>query len=197
MTLNKYFEELYSCLGRLSKEERIEAINFYKEYAEEAAIFDYSDLVARFGTPKILASKIYSETATKIAQSPKNRINDHFNAAALALIAILSLPLSFPLLIALFAIIFSLMIALFAIIIAFGFTSMALAFAGFYLITFGSFSFINPFSIANILKSLGGGLISIALAIIFAIITVTLVKLILRVITLISSKIIKRRTTNE
>ena len=197
MTVNKYFEELNSCLGCLSKEERAEAINFYQEYAEDAAIDNYADLVARFGTPKVLASKIYSEVANKIVQSPKNKMNDHLNAAVLAIVAVLSLPLSLPLVIVAFAIILSFGLALLSIIISFGFTSFALILAGLYLITFGSFSFISPFSLGNILKCLGGGLVIIALAIIFALITINLVKLILKFITLISSRIIARRTTNE
>ena len=197
MTVNKYFEELNSCLGRLSKEERAEAINFYQEYAEDAAIDNYADLVARFGTPKVLASKIYSEVANKIVQSPKNKMNDHLNAAVLAIVAVLSLPLSLPLVIVAFAIILSFGLALLSIIVSFGFTSFALILAGLYLITFGSFSFISPFSLGNILKCLGGGLVIIALAIIFALITINLVKLILKFITLISSRIIARRTTNE
>lgn len=73
MTAAQYFDELVFCLNQLPAQERDEAVNFYREYAQEAGLSSYEQLVQRFGVPKILAARICAGDTERpsLSQQPK------------------------------------------------------------------------------------------------------------------------------
>ena len=67
MTSERYFSELAAQLGRLPVQEREEALRFHREYAQEAGFTTYQELEECFGSPKVLASRLYAESAVKVS----------------------------------------------------------------------------------------------------------------------------------
>ena len=197
MSTEQYLKELATNLKGLSQQEINDAISFYREYAEDAAFNTYEEMVNHFGPAKILASKIYSESATKVMDKTKPAYKDNFRALSLTLLALLSLPFSFPLAMIIFALGISAFVSSFAILVSFGFTAIALFVAGFASIFYFSFTFLNPFALGSILKSIGGGLILIAIAIVFTLIVANMLRLISKLVTKITSNIVRKVSTHE
>lgn len=134
MTVEQYIAALEHELRYLPKEEREGAINYYKEYFEEAkeASSDGTyDPCKEFGEPSQLAAQIIQESAQKIV-APENKQTEtkkekktSFSEVWIIILAILASPIAFPVGIALIAVIISLVIAVVAV--SFGFFAAAIA----------------------------------------------------------------------
>jgi uncharacterized membrane protein len=61
MTREEYLNELNKALKRIPKEERENAISYYREYFEDAG--DEQEVIRELGEPKELARKILIECA--------------------------------------------------------------------------------------------------------------------------------------
>ena len=190
MTIEKYFNELTAKLHKLTREERLEALNFYIEYANDANLNTYEEIEATFGSPALLASKIYSSSASSHVKQDK--FKDKYHALSLSIMAILTLPLSLPLVIVILAISFSFFISMVAILFSFVMVALSLLIAGFALIFYYSLEFMAPLALASLLKCIGGGLILIAIAIIFTFFIAKLIKAFVYLITYITSKLVKK-----
>lgn len=190
MSTDKYFKELSACLNKLSDEDRQEVIGFYTEYSEEAHLDSYEALVHRFGTPKKLASKIYADAAVKNLEGDHKKIGKAFSFGAIALF---SLPFSFPFIIAAVSILFACSVAAIAILFSVAVTVFALAKTA-VLLFIKSFAFLSPFTPVLWLKTLGGSLILVAITAAILCILLFAVKLLIKLITILMSKMVKRRT---
>lgn len=134
MTVEQYIAALEHELRYLPKEEREGAINYYREYFEEAkeASSDGTyDPCKEFGEPSQLAAQIIQESAQKIV-APENKQTEtkkekktSFSEVWIIILAILASPIAFPVGIALIAVIISLVIAVVAV--SFGFFAAAIA----------------------------------------------------------------------
>lgn len=134
MTVEQYIAALEHELRYLPKEEREGAINYYKEYFEEAkeASSDGTyDPCKEFGEPSQLAAQIIQESAQKIV-APENKQTEtkkekktSFSEVWIIILAILASPIAFPVGIALIAVIISLVIAV--VVVSFGFFVAAIA----------------------------------------------------------------------
>ena len=68
----QYFAELFACLDALPDNERQEILAYHREYAAEAGLTSYEDLVSHFGTPQQLADRLCAELdARRAAPSPE------------------------------------------------------------------------------------------------------------------------------
>lgn len=192
MTIEKYFEELSKCLKDLSDEEINEALKFYKEYADEAGFVSYEDLEAHFGNPQELSSKIHAETAFKVAKQNHSTVKGAGKSFFAVLLAIFSLPLTFPLVIAVsvfaFTIFIILVVTLFVgVILIFVFGAVAI-----YLLArvFSGIMLPLPFLM---LKSIGAAFVLIGLSVLVFFALKALLKTIFKWASVLISKIAKRR----
>ncbi len=200
MTKEQYFNELYGCLNKLSQEEINEAMNFYKEYSDEAGFDTYEEMSEHFGTPQNLASKIYADTAVKIMKNPYKKSDSKKNSVGkgflIGLAALFSLPLTFPLAIVALTLLFVLTVAIISVIFAIGFAIFAIGAAGIS-IFFLSFRYIIPFMPTTWLQMFGAGLFLIGITIGLLWLAFLAVKYILEFTTLLISKIVNRRINHE
>ena len=160
-TLDNYFYELETALGKLSFEERAEALRFYREFASDAEIYTYADMEQRFGSPKNLASSILADAAIKTAS--QNRKGSIFKALSIAFASLLALPFSLPVIFALVIPVIAIFFALAVIVFAVGVTVFALAATAVGLLI-GSFTFLVPFAPFLFLKSIVGAVVLFAIA---------------------------------
>ena len=195
MTIDNYFKELSSSLKKLPKKDREEILDFYIEFAEEGNMKSYEEMVERFGTPQSLSSKIYADSAIKKISNDEKETGKIGKAFAIGMAALFSLPFTFPIAISTLAIAFALFLTIVAILFSFGAVWLILAKVAIVLFI-ESFMFLNPFVPGIWLKCLGGALF--LFGIIIAIITGTIfvTSWILKKITILVSKIVKRSTDN-
>ncbi len=192
MTIDKYFDELKACLKRLPVNEREHAVNFYMEYATEAGLTEYNQMVNHFGTPHGLAAQIYAESATKQVTQEDSKKTQVIKGFTLAVAGICTLPFSFPILIIILSIGFAFLVSSVAIIFSIGVTLIALGGVGIALFI-KSFTFIFPFAPILWLKTFGGSLALISITCLITILLLLGVKYIIKLVTIALTNTIKRR----
>lgn len=192
----EYCEKLSQCLSRIPNKDKEEAINYYIEYAMDAGFTTYEQMENKFGTPKNLAAKIYSEVAMKELEVDNKKKGSSTKALGIGLMALFSLPMAFPFVIASSAILFAFVISfaavLFALVVtigSLGITAVALFIK--------SFSFLIPFYPSLWLKCLGGSISLAAIVILSLIAMFFAIKFISKAIVVLISKIVKRRTSHD
>ncbi len=127
-----YFDRLEKLLSKLPANEREEALQYYKEYAEDAGVFSDSDLEALFGSPKTLAAQACADVAVKTLEEKKS--GSAKKAFGIGLLALFSLPITLPLAITIVALILTFIIVIFSLVISGG--GVAIGFIGAALISF-------------------------------------------------------------
>lgn len=195
-TCKEYCEQLRQSLSNISNREKEEAINYYTEYAIDAGFTTYEQMENNFGTPKNLAAKIYSEAAMKELEVDNKNKGSYTKALWIGLIALFSLPMAFPFVIASGAILFGFVVSfiaiLFAVIItigSLGITAVALFIK--------SFSFLIPFYPLLWLKSFGGSIALAAIVILSLIAIFFAIKFISKTIVVMISKVVEKRTNHD
>ena len=124
MTSERYFSELAAQLGRLPAQEREEALRFHREYAQEAGFTTYQELEECFGPPKALASRLYAESAVKASE--EKGTGKPGKALIIGLAALLSLPVTFPLVLVILIVLFVVLVLILAVGFSIGVTVFAL-----------------------------------------------------------------------
>lgn len=195
MTAEQYFAELTAQLSRLTQEQRRESVSFYREYALEADLTTYEQLVGIFGTPKALAAQIYAETAEKTVSGEecKAQIGKGF---LMALAAVFSLPLALPMLIVPAALLFALLVTVFSIAVSLGATLLGLGFTAVGLFV-KAFTFLAPFAPMLLLKTLGSALVLGAVTVFAGMLFYYAIRWVLRHLTILMTTYAKRRSTHD
>lgn len=177
MTKQQFLTRLGNALLSLPQEERAQALNYYREYIEDAveAGRTEEEVTASMDAPETIAAQLRRESAFAVAAAKPTPRNT--SRALIAALGILSLPITLPLGIAIIAIaaailalLLSLVIAAVAVIVAvvvmgimFGLRNIWLLGSG--AVTGGSVAFM-----------IGSGLIGLALSILAVIVLVLLVQ---------------------
>ncbi|HOO48913.1 MAG TPA: DUF1700 domain-containing protein, partial [Saccharofermentans sp.] len=82
MNKEEYISELSNCLKRLPESDKQKALEFYREYLEEAGQENETSTIEALGTPKELAKKIIVECVDKnyikeeLSESNDSNINN-------------------------------------------------------------------------------------------------------------------------
>lgn len=142
-----YIDNLKANLSDLSEDERISAINYYKELFEEAGSENEQDLIQRLGSPQELAANIIRESGmvavtsassensantddkfsfekkTNNTNSAKNKSNNDIILAIILIVA--TFPLWIGLVGAAFGIIIAIISVIFAVIVSLGAISIS------------------------------------------------------------------------
>lgn len=162
MTKVEYLAKLDKYLRKLPKEDYQEAMDYFSEYFEEAGPENEAQVIAELGTPKEAArdiiSRLLDEKIIDQEKTPKSRVS----MVWLAILAILSAPVTLPLALFLFlAVITSLALGVAAIAVV---LSLGVAFltSGIYML-FDSWSYLN-ISFSATALSFGLGLLALGLS---------------------------------
>ncbi len=137
MSTDTYFQQVEQLLAPLNPDERFEAIEYFKDYAQDANLDTGDALVAQLGTPKQLSRQIladYSIKATENQQVQGTKTNNRSTMRQiwLVLLAILSLPMAIPLAITVFVLIGAAIIVLISILGSIWITIAAVTISGFF-----------------------------------------------------------------
>lgn len=170
MTIDHYFEELSQQLQILSDAERDDVLAFYHEFAEDAQLTDYSAMEAKLGSPKQLARKVLADYSVQQNQEvtktgKKSSAKSNASMIWMIVLAILSAPISIPLVIIAAAIIFSILVIAFSIIVTIGVTLAALIVTMAALAVFGLYvaGFMIFKNVAVGIASLGLGCVALGI----------------------------------
>ena len=120
MNKNEFLKRLDSRLMGMPKEDREDAINYYKEYFIDAGVEDNQDVIPIVGTPEKAARKIIDECTDKTLNEQKKYGGAKNNAKLLWLVilGIFAAPIAFPIALIICAVVFSVIIAVVAVLAA-------------------------------------------------------------------------------
>ena len=162
MTKVEYLAKLDKYLRKLPKEDYQEAMDYFSEYFEEAGPENEAQVIAELGTPKKAArdiiSRLLDEKIIDQEKTPKSRVS----MVWLAILAILSAPVTLPLALFLFLAVITILalgVAAIAVVLSLG---VAFLTSGIYML-FDSWSYLN-ISFSATALSFGLGLLALGLS---------------------------------
>lgn len=162
MTKVDYLAKLDKYLRKLPKEDYQEAMDYFSEYFEEAGPENEAQVIAELGTPKEAArdiiSRLLDEKIIDQEKTPKSRVS----MVWLAILAILSAPVTLPLALFLFLAVITILalgVAAIAVVLSLG---VAFLTSGIYML-FDSWSYLN-ISFSATALSFGLGLLALGLS---------------------------------
>ncbi|MBQ6575056.1 MAG: DUF1700 domain-containing protein [Lachnospiraceae bacterium] len=132
MNKAEFIRELERRLKYIPKDDRTDAVEYYAELLSDMEVDDTEDVTERIGSAKDAAKKILNECTQKhIDEYEENKtVKGHATVVWLSILGVLSLPLSVPLAIVVFAIAFSLFVVFISLVIAFVAAGIALVAGG-------------------------------------------------------------------
>lgn len=162
MTKVEYLAKLDKYLRKLPKEDYQEAMDYFSEYFEEAGPENEAQVITELGTPKEAArdiiSRLLDEKIIDQEKTPKSRVS----MVWLAILAILSAPVTLPLALFLFLAVITILalgVAAIAVVLSLG---VAFLTSGIYML-FDSWSYLN-ISFSTTALSFGLGLLALGLS---------------------------------
>lgn len=162
MTKVEYLAKLDKYLRKLPKEDYQEAMDYFSEYFEEAGPENEAQVIAELGTPKEAArdiiSRLLDEKIIDQEKTPKSRVS----MVWLAILAILSAPVTLPLALFLFLAVITILalgVTAIAVVLSLG---VAFLTSGIYML-FDSWSYLN-ISFSATALSFGLGLLALGLS---------------------------------
>ncbi|MGE7949316.1 DUF1700 domain-containing protein [Lysinibacillus sp. NPDC093688] len=144
MNRASYLKKLRGKLQRLPAHEVDAALAYYEEYFDEAGEENEQRVIQQLGSPSHVASQIMADYALKDLEATSTSTSTKKNMSAIWLIilAIISAPLSLPLLVVAIAlifsfgaVIFSFIIAIIAIVLSILFGGIVALITGFFILT--------------------------------------------------------------
>lgn len=191
MTKVEYLAKLDKYLRKLPKEDYQEAMDYFSEYFEEAGPENEAQVIAELGTPKEAArdiiSRLLDEKIIDQEKTPKSRVS----MVWLAILAILSAPVTLPLALFLFLAVITILalgVAAIAVVLSLG---VAFLTSGIYML-FDSWSYLN-ISFSATALSFGLGLLALGLSLLALLAAGTVCKVVGRSIVNLARKTENKR----
>ena len=179
MNRTQYIEELKIRLQGLDQKEIDDAIAYCNEYFDDAGKENEEEVIAELGSPYKFAAQMKADCAAQ-RQQRKEDSNHPWKSFIAIIMGILALPLAFPLLIAILAMLFVVMVIIGSLFIGIVAIMISLLFSAIPLVLFGLTSFSTP-SVALI--ALGAGSIAIGLSILIVLFIIFLINKLLPALT--------------
>ncbi|MFE3575574.1 DUF1700 domain-containing protein [Lysinibacillus sp. NPDC059133] len=157
MNRASYLKKLRGKLQRLPAHEIDAALAYYEEYFDEAGEENEQRVIQQLGSPSHVASQIMADYALKDLESTSNSTSTKKNMSAIWLIilAIITAPLSLPLLVVAIALIFSFGAVIFSVIIAITATMLGIFFGGIVALISGFFILTQHWQTALLFMGVG------------------------------------------
>ncbi|MEK5333371.1 MULTISPECIES: DUF1700 domain-containing protein [unclassified Lysinibacillus] len=137
-----YLKKLRGKLSRLPAHELNAALVYYEEYFDEAGAENEQQVISQLGSPSVVASQIMADFALKDLDATPASTKKNMTAIWLIILAILSAPLSLPILavavalmISVGAVIFSVVVAIVATVLSIFLGGVVALIAGFFVLT--------------------------------------------------------------
>lgn len=168
MNKERFMIELERLLRGLPADEKEDALNYYREYIEDAGFSDIDDVTDKLGTPKSVARSIIGESVDKYVEEQKESksVKSGVSSFWRILLYIFAAPFAIPMVIAFAAVSISVGAALLAVVLALLLTGGALVLAGCVL----GYSLFWSLTIPQFLMIGGATIFLIALGIIWCIV---------------------------
>ncbi|WP_341779261.1 DUF1700 domain-containing protein [Levilactobacillus sp. HBUAS70063] len=126
--MNDYIREVERLVGQLTTGEQQDVVEYYREYLMDAGIETYQQAVDELGTPKSLARKVLADYSIRMSEQDQHAAGGSRTAAQsakgnvktvwLIILALLSTPVTIPILIIVVALLFALVAVLGSLIVA-------------------------------------------------------------------------------
>lgn len=130
MSRDKFLTELQAKLKKLPQDEIEAALDYYREYFDEAGEENVDQVIKKLGSPSKVASHILAEYATKeLAEHPESA-KKSISAIWFILLAILASPIALPIIIFVISMVFTIVVLCGAFLFTFFTLIISLAFAG-------------------------------------------------------------------
>ena len=120
MNKERFMIELERLLRGLPAEEKEDALNYYREYIEDAGFSDIDDVTDKLGTPKSVARSILGESVDKYVEEQKESksVKSGMSSFWRIMLYILAAPFAIPMFIAFVAVCLSIGVGVFAVMFA-------------------------------------------------------------------------------
>jgi uncharacterized membrane protein len=174
----EYIRELERRLKKVPEEEKDDAIAYYREYFAEAGPELEQEIIERLGSPGFVAAGIKTDVAMRSLDEGAPKAKKGLSAIWIALLGVFALPVALPVAAAVFAVALALFVSLIAVLISFYACALALTASG--LFAFITGLILIPSSGSTALFYIGGGLIVLAIGVLFGIFTIWLSRVTLR-----------------
>lgn len=155
MNRASFLKKLRGKLQRLPAHEIDAALAYYEEYFDEAGEENEQRVIQQLGTPSHVASQIMADYALKDLEATSTSTKKNVSAIWLIILAILSAPLSLPLLVVAIALIFSFGAVIFSVIIAIIATMLGIFFGGIVALISGFFILTQHWQTAILFMGVG------------------------------------------
>ncbi|MCL1696475.1 DUF1700 domain-containing protein [Lysinibacillus sp. BPa_S21] len=155
MNRASFLKKLRGKLQRLPAHEIDAALAYYEEYFDEAGEENEQRVIQQLGSPSHVASQIMADYALKDLEVTSTSTKKNVSAIWLIILAILSAPLSLPLLVVAIALIFSFGAVIFSVIIAIIATMLGIFFGGIVALISGFFILTQHWQTAILFMGVG------------------------------------------
>ena len=155
MNRASFLKKLRGKLHRLPAHEIDAALAYYEEYFDEAGEENELKVIHQLGSPSHVASQIMADYALKDLEATSTSTKKNMSAIWIIILAILSAPLSLPLLAVAIALIFSFGAVIFSVIIAIIATVLSIFFGGIVALISGFFILTQHWPTAILFMGVG------------------------------------------
>ena len=155
MNRASFLKKLRGKLHRLPAHEIDAALAYYEEFFDEAGEENEQRVIQQLGSPSHVASQIMADYALKDLDATSTSTKKNMSAIWIIILAILSAPLSLPLLVVAIALIFSFGAVIFSIIIAIIATVLSIFFGGIVALISGFFILTQHWPTALLFMGIG------------------------------------------
>lgn len=191
MTKEAYLKELRANIKKVGQYEAENIMMYYTEYFEEAGPENVDKVIEELGNPKQLAQKACAGYVIRNIEDGKKGLGfrQKFNNTWILVTAIVGSPVWLALALLLGILVFVIAILVVALLFTLAVSSCALAASGVAMIVIGVIAMLESF--ANGLIIVGGGLMSIALAILLVVVATLIEKVVEKFLIYVTKKVIK------
>ena len=132
MNKKEFLDALSKQLRLMPKEDKEDALTFYREYLEDYGFDDNEDVTSKIGKPKEIAKSLIAECTMKHIENNEEKKTPRKTARIvwLAIISIFTLPVTLPLAIALLIVVITLLFTLLIVFLSILASALAVIFAG-------------------------------------------------------------------
>lgn len=191
MTREEYMTKLQKYLRKLPKQDYEDAIEYFNEYFCDADEEGQQKLMKELGTPKEAASELMGNLLDRKLNQEGEEKKDKKGIAAITILAILSTPVTIPLLVAMLAVLFAAVITVACVILSDFIAAFGILLIGGKLLLRGIVSF--PYSISGALTITGCALLGIGCAILLYILGIYLCKWTGMLLVKLAQKLVRKR----
>ncbi len=159
----EYLKKLRAKIKKLPSEEIEEAIDYYREYFDEAGEEDTKSVIARLGSPSYVASQILADYAIKDLDNQNSTTKKNVSAIWFIILAILASPIALPLVLVIICLVFTLILVCGVAILTFFILVVSLPISGLFSLFAGVSVIVQDWQTSIFFS--GIGLISIGIGV--------------------------------